>query len=619
MSLIQYFTPMNITLIILLISSIFFMQGKVRSDMVAICALLALVITGILLPSEALSGFSNPVVIMMVGLFVVGGGIFRTGLAKLISSKILRLAGESEIRLFILVMIVTASIGAFVSNTGTVAVMMPIVVSIAVSAKVSPKRFLMPLAFASSMGILTLIATPPNMIVSNELEKNGFEPLSFFSFTPVGLICLSVGIIILYFLSKFFLSDDDGKDNSDKKSGKSLKDLTNEYQLHKLTHIEIPEDSDMIGRSLRELQIPNRYNISIVTVEKTIGGGRFRKNINEVVAGPNTMIEKGDVLVCYGKKNNIGRFIDENNLSVLETVEKDTDIFDFREIGIAEVFIMPNSKLVNRTIIDAHFRDEFNVNILGIQRKNEYKMSDLQNEKLHSGDALLIQGTWTDIANLGDRQDDLVLVGQPLKEAAKVTIDHKAPVAAVIMILMVIAMVTNIVAPVIAVMSAAVLMVTTGCLRNVEEAYKNINWESVVLIAGMMPMAVAFEKTGAASLISDTLVGRLGSYGPYALLAGVYFGTSILTMFISNSATALLFAPIGIQAAANMGVSPYPFMFAVAVAASMCFASPFSTPPNALVMSAGRYKFIDYIKVGLPLQLIMGIVMILVLPLLFPF
>lgn len=615
----QLFTPMNITLIILLVSSIFFMQGKVRADLVAICALLALVVTGILLPSEALSGFSNPVVIMMIGLFVVGGGIFRTGLAKLISSKILRLAGESEIRLFVLVMLVTASIGAFVSNTGTVAVMMPIVVSIAVSAKVSPKRFLMPLAFASSMGILTLIATPPNMIVSNELEKNGFEALSFFSFTPVGLVCLAVGIVVLYFLSKFFLSDEDGKENNDKKSGKSLTDLTHEYQLHKLTHIAISDDSDMIGKTLRELQIPNRYNISIVTVEKIVGGGRFRKNTSEVVAGPNTIIEKGDVLVCYGKKSNISRFIDENNFSVLEDVEKGTDIFDFQEIGIAEVFIMPNSKLVNRTIIDAHFRDEFNVNILGIQRKNEYKMSDLQNEKLHSGDALLIQGTWTDIANLGDRQEDLVLVGQPLKEAAKVTINHKAPVAAVIMALMVIAMVTNIVAPVIAVMSAAVLMVITGCLRNVEEAYKNINWESVVLIAGMMPMAVAFEKTGAAALISDTLVGGLGSYGPYALLAGVYFGTSILTMFISNSATALLFAPIGIQAAANMGVSPYPFMFAVAVAASMCFASPFSTPPNALVMSAGRYKFIDYIKVGLPLQIIMGIVMILVLPLLFPF
>lgn len=617
----QFFTPMNTTLIILLVSSIFFMMGKVRSDLVAIGSLLALVLTGILAPTpeEALSGFSNPVVIMMIGLFVVGGGIFRTGLAKLISSKILGLAGKSETKLFVLVMLVTAFIGAFVSNTGTVAVMMPIVVSIAVSAKISPKRFLMPLAFASSMGILTLIATPPNLIVSNELERNGYDPLSFFSFTPVGLISLAVGIVVLYFLSKLFLSDEDGSAQDDKKGGKSLADLTSEYQLHKLTHIGIADDSEMIGKTLREAQIPNRYNLSVVTVEKLQNGGRFRKNVSEVVAGPNTVIEKGDVLVCYGKKNNVNRFIDENNLFLADSEDKDKGIFDFQEIGMAEVFIMPNSKLVNRTIIDAHFRDEFNVNILGIQRNNEYKMSDLQNEKLHSGDALLIQGTWTDIANLGDRQEDLVLVGQPLKEAAKVTIDHKAPVAAIIMVLMVIAMVSGIVAPVVAVLCAAVLMVITGCLRNVQEAYQNINWESVVLIAGMMPMAIAFEKTGAATLISDTLVGGLGKWGPYALLAGVYFGTSLLTMFISNSATALLFAPIGIQAAISMGVSPYPFMFAVAVAASMCFASPFSTPPNALVMSAGRYKFIDYIKVGLPLQIIMGIVMIIVLPLLFPF
>ena len=618
MGLNEIFTPMNITLIILFVSSAFFMSGKVRSDLVAMCALLALVITNIITPTEALSGFSSSIVLMMVGLFIVGGGIFRTGLAKLISSKILRLAGDSETKLFLLVMLVTASIGAFVSNTGTVAVMMPIVVSIAVSANISPRRFLMPLAFASSMGILTLIATPPNLIISEELQKNGFEALSFFSFTPVGLICLGIGIVVLYFFSKIFLSKDD-KVNDDKRKGKTLDDLADEYQLHKLTHLSIPDHSDMIGKTLRELTIPGLYNISVVTVEKIVNTSRFNKSVNEVVAGPNTVIEKGDILVCYGKKSNLTRFIEEKELSLVEKEGAGKDIFDFKDIGIAEVFIMPNSKLVNRTIIDAHFRDEFNVNILGIQRNNEYKMSDLQKEKLHSGDALLIQGTWGDIASLGNRQEDLVLVGQPLEEAAKVTLDHKAPVAAIIMILMVIAMVSNIVAPVIAVLTAAVMMVITGCLRNMEEAYKNINWESVVLIAGMMPMAVAFEQTGAAGTISGTLVDGLGPYGPYALLAGIYFGTSTLTMFISNTATALLFAPIGMQAAVNMGVSPYPFMFAVAVAASMCFASPFSTAPNALVMSAGKYKFMDYIKVGLPLQIIMGIVMILALPLLFPF
>lgn len=616
----RIFTPMNITLMILIASAVFFMRGKVRSDLVAMCALLLLVVTNILTPAEALSGFSNSVVIMMVGLFVVGGGIFRTGLAKLVSSRILRLAGDSENKLFILIMLVTASVGAFVSNTGTVAVMMPIVVSIAVSANTSPRKFLMPLAFASSMGTFTLISTPPNLIISEELEKTGYGALSFFSFAPIGAVSLLVGLICLPILSRIFLSKDD-KIVDEKKSGKSLNDLADEYQLQNLSHIVLPDDSPMIGKELRELRIPTKYNISIVTIEKrSANPSRFgQKNVNEVVAGPKTLIEKGDTLVCYGKKNNIARFIEENSLTLTEVDTKQKGIFDFEDIGLAEVFILPSSKLVNRTIIDAHFRDEFNVNILGIQRDNEYRMSDLQNEKLHVGDALLIQGTWSDIANLGKRQDDLVLVGQPLEEAAKVTLDYKAPVAASIMALMVVAMVTNIVAPVIAVLIAAVLMVITGCLRNMEEAYNTINWESVVLIAGMMPMAVAFEQTGAAGLVSSGLVNGLGQYGPYALLAGIYFGTSFLTMFISNTATALLFAPIGMQAAANMGVSPYPFLFAVAVAASMCFASPFSTAPNALVMSAGRYKFLDYIKVGLPLQIIMGIVMVIALPFIFPF
>ena len=616
----ELLTPMNVTIAILIATSFFFMRGKVRADLVALCALLALVLTGILTPTQALSGFSNSVVIMMVGLFVVGAGIFRTGLAKLVSAKILRLAGDSETKLFFLVMLVTAFIGAFVSNTGTVAVMMPIVISIAVGANTSPSRFLMPLAFASSLGgMLTLIGTPPNLIISEELEKAGYAPLSFFSFTPVGLVALLVGVVLLFFLSKFFLSKKDKVSNDDT-GRKSLDDLADEYQLHKLSRILIHTSSSLVGKSLRDLQIPSTFNISVITIErKNSNTSRFRKNTNEVVAGPNTVIESDDILICYGKKANVERFLTENKLVLEESKDKSGSIFDFEDIGIAEVFIMSNSKLVNRTIIDAHFRDEFNVNILGIQRDNEYKMSDLQNIKLESGDALLIQGTWNDIAKLGNRQQDMILVGQPLEEAAKVTINYKAPVAAIIMVLMVVAMVTNLMAPVIAVMLAAVMMVVTGCLRNMEEAYQNINWQSVVLIAGMMPMALAFEQTGAAGLVSGTLVDGLGKYGPYALLAGIYFGTSLLTMFISNTATALLFAPIGMQAAINMEVSPYPFMFAVAVAASMCFASPFSTAPNALVMSAGRYTFIDYIKVGLPLQILMGLVMIVVLPLIFPF
>lgn len=233
----------------------------------------------------------------------------------------------------------------------------------------------------------------------------------------------------------------------------------------------------------------------------------------------------------------------------------------------------------------------------------------------------MVQGTWKDIARLNEVQSEWVVVGQPLAEAAKVTLDHKAPIAATIMILMIIAMVFDFipVAPVAAVIVAALLMVLTGCLRNVEDAYKTINWESIVLIAAMLPMSLALEKTGASAMISSGLVSYLGDFGPIILLAGIYFTTSLLTMFISNTATAVLLAPIALKAALDIGVSPYPFLFAVTVAASMCFASPFSTPPNALVMSAGKYTFMDYVKVGLPLQVIMGIVMVLVLPLLFPF
>lgn len=612
------FTPINITIAILAIASIFFMRGKVRSDLVALCALLALVLLGILQPEEALAGFSNSIVIMMVGLFVVGAGIFRTGLAKMISSRILQLAGNNENLLLILIMLVTASIGAFVSNTGTVAVMMPIIVSMAASANINPRRYLMPLAFASSMGMFTLISTPPNLVIQEALTKGGFEPLSFFSFAPIGFVALTVGLIYMFFASKTLVKKNDASSNK-KKQGKTLVELATEYQLQHQSHkIEALNDSPILNKTLAELKIATNYGISISRIVKKTGNSRFRKKYTEEVAGPKSIIEKGDTIYCHGSIEDVERFVSENNLH-LAKASKNESVPDFQDSGIAEIFIMPNSKLINRTIAEIGFRDEFNVNVLGIQRQNQYEMHDIKNAKLHSGDALLIQGTWNNIANLSDRQDDLVLVGQPLKEAAKVTLDQKAPIAAAIMLLMIVAMVFNIVSSVTAVMVAAVLMVITGCLRNMEEAYTNINWESVVLIAAMLPMSTAFEKTGAASLISDGLISQFGDMGPYALLAGIYFCTSLLTMFISNTATAVLFAPIAMQAAIGMGVSPYPFLFAVAVAASMCFASPFSTPPNALVMSAGRYTFMDYVKVGLPLQIAMGVVMIIVLPFIFPF
>ena len=611
---------------ILAISAVSFAIGKLRSDIVALCALVLLLFFHILTPDEALSGFSNSIVIMMIGLFVVGGAIFQTGLAKMISSHLLKLAGTSENRLLLLVIIVTAAIGAFVSNTGTVALMLPIVVSLAANAKISSSRLLMPLAFASSMGgMMTLIGTPPNLVIEETLVSAGYEPLSFFSFLPVGLVCLATGILVLTPLSKIFLSGKDKKKSE--KGGKTLQQLANEYGIsNNLFRLLAGDKAKITGKTIINLDIRNKYGLNILEIRRgDASRHKFLKTITQKLADPETIIQPGDILYISGSFSQIEKFAADYALDLLDghTTEetKSGSTLDFYDIGIAEIVFMPTSRLLNRSIMEIGFRDKFNVNVLGIRRKQEYILQDIGKAQVHSGDVLLVQGAWKDIARLNREDADWVVLGQPLEEASKVTLDYKAPVAAAIMLLMIAMMVFDFipVAPVTAVMIAALLMVLTGCFRNVEAAYKTINWESVVLIAAMLPMSLALEKTGASAYISDSLVSGLGDYGPFALMAGIYFTTSLLTMFISNTATAVLLAPIALQSAIQMEISPIPFLFAVAVGASMCFASPFSTPPNALVMPAGQYKFMDYVKVGLPLQIIMGIVMVFVLPLLFPF
>lgn len=615
-----------ITLAILVLSVAFFISGKIRSDIVALCALVGLIVAGILTPEEALSGFSSNVLIMMIGLFVVGGAIFQTGLAKMISSKLMKLAGTSETRLFVLVMVVTSLMGAFVSNTGTVAIMIPIVVSMAMSVKMSPSRLLMPLAFASSMsGMMTLIGTPPNIIINEELIKGGFEGLGFFTFLPVGLICAIVGTLLLLPLSKKFLSKPGSLSGASASSGKSLKSLVKEYgvvdNLHRLS---VEATSLIVGKMIGELDIRNKYGLNIVevrSVERNQRTPMARKSIQKA-ADPDITLQVDDILYISGSQERINRFANDYALTLLiEKENQEKSGFDFYDIGVAEIVLMSTSTIVNKTIKEAGFRNRYNVSVLGICRKNKYILEGVADEKIQLGDVLLVQGTWKNIANLEKETEEWIVVGRPLEEAAKVTLDYKAPVAAVVMLAMIVVMVFDFIPikPVTAVMIAGLLMVLTGCFRNVEAAYKTINWESIVLIGAMMPMSLALEKTGVASWISNTLSTSLGGYSPILLLAGIYFATSVLTMFISNTATAVLMAPIAMQCAVQVGVNPVPLLFAVTLGASLCFSSPFSTPPNALVMPAGQYTFSDYVKVGLPLQFILGVVMVLVLPLLFPF
>lgn len=460
------------TLIILALSAVFFAMGKVRSDLVALCALVALLLTGTLTPQEAISGFSNQVVIMMVGLFVVGGAIVQTGLAKKASGKLMMLAGDNEIGLFLLLMVVTAVIGAFVSNTGTVALMMPIVVSLAQKAKIRASRLLMPLAFASSMGgMLTLIGTPPNLVIQEALTESGHQPLGFFSFLPVGLVCIVVGIVVLLPLSKRFLNgrqrgDDDGK----ARRRKTLDDLLEEYSLKDDLSVFTVTDASLVkDKSIVELDVQRRYGLSVLEVRRVKKThAKLMKEVEQRLAGPDTRLMVGDIVYVSGNKQQAEQMAADMQLN------KTSQPLAFYDIGIAEAVLMHNSRLCGKTLRDGGLRRLYSVNVLGVRRGDDYITRNLADLKLRQGDILLIQGKWKNISRIANLAEGILVMGQPLEEAARVTLDYKAPLAAAIMVAMILTMVFDFipVAPVTAVITAGLLMVLTGCIRSVEAAYK---------------------------------------------------------------------------------------------------------------------------------------------------
>ena len=615
---------MLITIITLLLASVFFAFGKIRSDVVALVALMVLVCFGILDVPEALSGFSNPIVIMMAGLFVVGAAVFNSGLAKKIGASLSRLGGESPTRLFVVVVLATGIIGGFVSNTGTVALMLPIVVSMAASTSVSPARFLMPIAFASSIGgMLTLIGTPPNLVIAEVWEEYGGAPLTMFSFFPTGIICLLAGIALLIPLSRWLVKGRKAgagtADGSRMPIEQYLANLVEEYNLNRdFWRIDVPASSPINGLTLGALSLRSNYGLDVLELRVSRGTGILRNVVQEAPAATST-VDASDTLFVRGPLEGARKFAADYGLSLDTDPDATRRNLRFYDIGLAEIILMPGSSLLKDTVSQLDFRNRFNVNILGLRRGREFITEGFKDITLQKNDVLLVQGTWDDIAKLGSDTTDWVVIGQPEKEAANVTLDYKAPLVAVIMLAMVAALVVDFIPSVVAVVVAALLMVLSGCFRSVADAYKSMNGESIVLIAAMMPMSLALEKTGADVAFSTALAGTFGSMGPHVLLAAIYLATSVMTLFISNTATAVLMAPIALQSAVAYGVSPLPFLFAVSFGASLCFASPFSTPPNALVMTAGGYTFGDYFKVGGTLQLLMAIIMIFIIPLVFPF
>jgi len=618
----MFTVQLTLTFLILGMTIIAFMTNRVRADFVAIVSLLAFVMTNILTPAEALAGFSNSVVLMIAGLFVVGAGILRTGLAAMAGQLLLKWSGNSELKLFVLLLIIVGSVGAFMSNTGTVALMMPIVVSIAISMKESPSKFLLPLSYVASLsGLMTLIASPPNLIVSQLLVERGYPKLGFFEVTPIGIVGMIAGILYLVLVRNILLPRDKNKTQTSTGYKLSPKKIVKQYDLNnRLFKVFVPEDSPIIGTSLAELKLPAKYALCMMKIHrKSQDGINLLPMTYQEMAGPKSVIHALDELYVQGEEENIACLAKDFSLVMQELTENEADELVTKHLGIAEVLLTPNSSFINETVSSLGFREKYNLNIIGINYRGSYKLQDMVTHKLKFGDAILVQGAWDEILVLAKETQDVVVVGQPKEHASVAAATGKAGIAGAIMLLMIGLMAFEVFPAVISVMIGAVLMLLTGCLRNMEDAYNNINFESIVLVAAMLPMATALEKTGGMVILSNGIIDALGSYGPYGVLIGIYVLTVIFGQFISNTATAVLFAPIAMNAAIAMDANPTTFMIGVAVAASMAFATPIASPTNALVMTAGGYKFMDFVKIGVPLQIVMFIVMMLAVPFFFPF
>lgn len=604
---------MILVLAVLGVAIILFASDRVRLDLVAMMVLLALLLGGVLTVEESLAGFSDSVVIMIAGLFVVGEALATTGIALTIGRWLLHVGGASETRLIALIMVVVASVGAFMSSTGIVAIFIPIVVTIADKTGLSRSRLMMPLAFAALIsGMMTLIATPPNLIVNGELRGAGLEPFGFFAFTPFGAVILIAALAYMLLVGRHIVGGPAAAAARDH-GGRTLADLVASYDLaDRFRRLRVRPDSPLVGRTIGQLQLRTVFGVVAVGIERGEAG---RVSVKPALV--TTEFRAGDILHAVCGDEPVSHFIESQRLQRLpfEPATRDDLV---QELGLAEVMIAPDSKLIGQTLMEAAFRSRHKVSVLGIRRKGESLDGAPAGVPLVFGDTLLVSGRWRDIDRLQADRKDFVVLHLPVEMKDVAPARSKAPHALAILIGMIVLMTFGLVPNVAAVLLAALGVVVTRCV-SMEAAYRVINWPSLVLIAGMLPLATALQKTGGTELIVDALVAGVGDAGPRAMMAALFVLTAVIGLFVSNTATAVLIAPIAILTADSLGVSPYPFAMTVALAASAAFMTPVSSPVNTLVLAPGEYRFMDFVKVGVPMTLIVGAIALVVVPLILPF
>lgn len=606
--------PLFWVLALLLISVLLFVRNKPRMDVVALLMLVALPLTGVLTMQETLAGFSDPSVIVIAALFVVGEGLVRTGIANQLGERLIKHAGQSETRLIILLMVAVTGLGSVMSSTGVVAIFIPVVLSMASRLNIHPSRLMMPLSFAGLIsGMQTLVATPPNMVIHSELVRNGYAGFSFLAFTPIGLVILALGTGYML-LARKWLGNPAGSRNSHEPRHR-IQDLVREYRLEgRERRLRVKGNSILTGQTLNELQLRKQYGINVIAVERQ---QRFRRNL--LSATGSTEIRAGDVLLANLVSPTIDLLTSYYELGV-EPLSTENSYFGdhSRTLGLAEVMLPPDSGLIGKTIQELGFRSHRKLNVIGLRRNRAALDGLLVDEELKAGDTLLVAGNWKHIHALQGYTRDFLVLSLPAEVDQGAPALVKAPHALFSLAVMVGLMVTGVVPNVMAVLIAGLLMGAFRCI-DMESAYKSIHWQSIILIVGMLPFATALQKTGGIDLAVQGLMSMFGDAGPRMILAILFVATALTGLFISNTATAVLMAPVAIASAQVMQASPAPFAMTVALAASAAFMTPVSSPVNTLVLGPGEYRFADFARIGVPFTLIVLITTILLVPLLFPF
>lgn len=612
---------MVLMLIILTITIGLFVWGKYSPDVVALVSMLSLFLCGILNLSETLSGFSNPTVIMIASLFIIGEGLSQTGWTALAGKKLIGLAKKSVPRLLVIITLGSGVLSGFVSNTGTVATLLPATISSAWSIGTMPSKILIPVAFGSNTGgLLTLTGTPPNIIANNALIDAGYEGFSFFEFGLIGLPLLIIAILYFRFIG-FKLLPKNKTNNKPINIDSTLHEWIEAYQIENdYYRLRIRSFSNLINTKISDWDLENKYQVNIIRLKRR--HPNRLKGTQPFIEFPedDTELRYHDILTVKGSTEHINELMLTFSLGLLPKESAKSEIRNNlinQEVGVSEILITPKSLLVGRKIKMREYFKRYEIQLLATSRN---KKPFLEEEmRVNAGDSFIIRGPWEKIEELKSDYKNTVVVGSPeemLKDVDSLT--PKSYIALGALILMIVLLVVKAVPGAIAALICAGIVLFTGCVP-FTKAYKSISWVSVVMIAAMIPMGVAIQKTGTAELISNSLIGMLGKDNPTLLLGGIFLLTTTFSQFINNSATAVLMAPIVLLAAQTLGVSPEPLLITIAISASTAFLTPIGTTTNAMVMSSGNYKFMDYLKVGAPLLIIFFITTMLLVPIIWPF